>query len=189
MPHIHQEENQYDHTVSAFIVLIEEGKKDRVLLHRHRKLGLWFQPGGHVELNENPYQAIAHELQEETGFDLNDLALLEPRTLRLPQGIQETLHPLPLFSRSHYYIGSDPTHYHHDLTYGFVTDKKPQGKPAEGESQELHWFTREELAEIPSGDIHPDIRTIAHDILDGHHDLSVRAASDYSLEIPAPLVF
>ena len=49
-------------TVAVFVVW--EGK---VLLHRHRKLGMWLPPGGHIEENELPDEAAVREVLEEVG--------------------------------------------------------------------------------------------------------------------------
>ena len=49
-------------TVAVFVVW--EGK---VLLHLHRKLGLWLPPGGHIERDELPDDAAVREVLEETG--------------------------------------------------------------------------------------------------------------------------
>jgi 8-oxo-dGTP pyrophosphatase MutT (NUDIX family) len=49
-------------TVAVFVVW--EGK---VLLHRHRKLGMWLPPGGHIEEGELPDEAAVREVWEETG--------------------------------------------------------------------------------------------------------------------------
>src|SRR5262245_23512183 len=50
-------------TVTGFVV---DG--DRTLLHWHRKLGLWLPPGGHVDADEDPVQAVLREVLEETGI-------------------------------------------------------------------------------------------------------------------------
>src|SRR3712207_2907004 len=50
-------------TVSVFVVW--EGK---VLLHFHRKLGMWLPPGGHIERDELPDDAALREVYEETGL-------------------------------------------------------------------------------------------------------------------------
>ena len=44
---------------------IHDGK---VLLIKHTKLGLWLNPGGHLEANEAPHQAAEREFFEETGI-------------------------------------------------------------------------------------------------------------------------
>lgn len=38
-----------------------------VLLHWHRKVMEWLPPGGHIEENEDPVQAVMREIAEETG--------------------------------------------------------------------------------------------------------------------------
>jgi len=50
--------------LTAAGILIHEGK---VLLIKHKKLGVWLAPGGHIELNEMPHQAAEREFWEETG--------------------------------------------------------------------------------------------------------------------------
>jgi 8-oxo-dGTP pyrophosphatase MutT (NUDIX family) len=39
----------------------------RVLLHRHRRLGLWLPPGGHIDEGELPDEAAVRETFEESG--------------------------------------------------------------------------------------------------------------------------
>ena len=43
--------------------------QDTVLLIEHVKLGWWMPPGGHIDPNEDPVQAILREVLEETGLD------------------------------------------------------------------------------------------------------------------------
>ncbi len=52
-------------TVTGYVV--HEG---RTLLHRHRKLAMWLPPGGHIEPDEDPVQAVLREVREETGLDV-----------------------------------------------------------------------------------------------------------------------
>jgi 8-oxo-dGTP pyrophosphatase MutT (NUDIX family) len=49
-------------TVTGFLV---DG--DRTLLHWHRKNEMWLPPGGHIEPDEDPVQAVVREVLEETG--------------------------------------------------------------------------------------------------------------------------
>lgn len=46
-------------------VLIHDQK---ILLIKHKKMGLWLCPGGHLETNETPHQAAEREFFEETGI-------------------------------------------------------------------------------------------------------------------------
>ncbi len=47
--------------------IITDGK-GHFLLHKHKKLGIWLPPGGHVEENEEPQDAVLREITEETGL-------------------------------------------------------------------------------------------------------------------------
>lgn len=44
--------------------------EDRVLLHYHAKLKAWMPPGGHLEANETPPEAVRREVMEETGLEI-----------------------------------------------------------------------------------------------------------------------
>jgi len=50
-------------------VKITEGAEPRIILHKHRKLNKLLQFGGHVELDETPWQAVLREIAEESGYD------------------------------------------------------------------------------------------------------------------------
>ena len=49
-------------TATGFVVY-----DDAVLLHWHPKVKEWLPPGGHIEDNEDPVQAVLREIHEETG--------------------------------------------------------------------------------------------------------------------------
>ena len=49
----------------------------RTALHWHR-FGLWLPPGGHVEPNEDPVEAVLREVFEETGIAVEVLATAQP---------------------------------------------------------------------------------------------------------------
>ena len=54
------------HVTGSAVVLGPRG----VLLHRHKRLGIWLQPGGHLEPGETPWDAARREADEETGLAL-----------------------------------------------------------------------------------------------------------------------
>lgn len=109
MAHIHE---LYDYTVSAFIMHPTEPK---LLLLHHKKLNKWLQPGGHVELHEDPLQALHHELQEETGLTPAHYTIIEPAEQPHPTG-SNTVLPLPFYFNVHQFAPV-PGHKHIDICY------------------------------------------------------------------------
>jgi len=61
MPHIHTMKNGHDFTTTAYIVRVDT-LEPKALVHMHKKLKRLLAVGGHVEMNESPWQAIAHKL-------------------------------------------------------------------------------------------------------------------------------
>ena len=158
MAHIHTEPGQHDHTASAFIVRYDQ-ETPKLLLHMHKKLGVLLQPGGHVELTETPWQAVLHEVKEETGYDLAQLKLLQPK-VRIKTLRGAVLHPQPLVHNTHHF---DPegVHKHSDISYAFIADGLPIGVPDEGESLDQRWMSLEDIQAAPSSVIYDNVRDIA----------------------------
>jgi 8-oxo-dGTP pyrophosphatase MutT (NUDIX family) len=112
------------HVTGSALVVGRRG----VVLHRHRVLGIWVQPGGHIDPGEAPWEAAVRETHEETG-----LAVQHPGGV--PKLVHVDVHPGPR------------GHTHLDLRYLLDGgDADPQPPP--GESQEVAWFTWEEALAI-----------------------------------------
>ncbi len=158
MPHIHTDPGEHDTTASAFIIRLD-GPEPRILLHVHKKLGILLQPGGHVELKETPWQAILHEITEETGFRHEQLKILQPQ-LRLRQLSGAILHPAAIYQITHHFDG-ELDHWHTDTGYAFLADGDPIGKPDDNESTDLRWYTESEIEAIPVGGLPENVRDIA----------------------------
>lgn len=159
MPHIHQEFGQNDHTVTAYIMRTD-GTEPRGLMHMHRKLNKLMPIGGHVELDETPWQAIAHELREESGYDLEDLKILQPQE-RIRSFARAVLHPQPVNMDTHEFFTDEPgRHRHINTAYAFVADTAPAHKVGKGESQDLRWLSRNELDAVKPNDLFENNREV-----------------------------
>lgn len=140
MPHIHTEPNQHDLTVSAYIVRLDTAEP-RILLHMHRKHNILLPVGGHVELDENIQQALAHEILEESGYSIEQVKFLQPKSrIRRLSGVEQ--HPYPVSINTHR-INNE--HLHTDLQYALVVDSEPRHSVAEGESTDLRWLSKSEI--------------------------------------------
>ncbi len=130
MPHIHE---KIDITATAYLV-----HDNKVLLRMHDKYKKWLGVGGHVELDEDPNQAVVREVKEEVGLDVkldfvpeyNDgqfKDLLAPDAMNI------------------HYIPTLEDHRHMDMVY-FIRSDSDNVVPGEGDrSDEWKWFTSEEL--------------------------------------------
>lgn len=104
------------HVTASAVVVGVRG----TVLHRHRRLGRWLQPGGHLDDGEAPAEAALRETKEETGLDAH-----HPRSG--PRLLHLDVHPAG-------------DHVHLDLRYLLVApDDEPA--PEEGESPDVRWFT------------------------------------------------
>ncbi len=65
------------HFCATAYIIDPETKK--ILLVKHKDLGRWTQPGGHIEHDEFPEEAAVREAYEETGIVLNpdDIILID----------------------------------------------------------------------------------------------------------------
>lgn len=161
MGHIHTKPGQHDHTISGFIVRID-GDEPRILLHKHKKLGVYLQFGGHIELHENPWQALTHELLEESGYALEQLEILQPK-IRMKNTEEAKQHPVPVSYNTHRF---NDDHSHIDISYVFVSDSKPAHPVAENESGEMKLFTRSEISKLTSKDTFDNLKKICEFIFD-----------------------
>lgn len=161
MAHIHPDKGHHDLSVTAYIVRTDT-PKPLVLLHMHRKQNMLLPVGGHVELTETPWQAIAHELTEESGYLLSQLEILQPKP-RLKKMTDATQRPYPISMNTHS-ISSD--HFHIDITYAFIASGPPLTNAAMEESQDLRWLDGDELDALPSSVIFDNTREVYRFILD-----------------------
>ena len=69
-------------TSTGFVV-----HRGSVALHWHPKVKAWLPPGGHIEPNEDPVQAVKREVLEETGLEVEVLNTGEELRLSYPDEV------------------------------------------------------------------------------------------------------
>lgn len=155
MPHIHTQPGQHDHTASGFIIRMVEGEP-KLILHKHKKTGKLQQFGGHIELNETPWEAVTHEILEESGYEMSQLRILQPK-IRMPDNAANKQHPVPVSHNTHDF---SEDHFHTDAAYAFVTGQSPRHSVAEGESSEFKLVSPEELAKLDDSTVPSGIKEV-----------------------------
>jgi len=112
-------------TGSGFVV----GPRGIVLL-KHKRLGFWMQPGGHIDAGETPWEAARRECVEETGLDVRFLGPFD--AAGVPELVHVDVH------------AGGRGHTHLDLRYlfdgGVAEGGSADPAPPAGESQEIGWF-------------------------------------------------
>jgi 8-oxo-dGTP pyrophosphatase MutT (NUDIX family) len=125
------------HVAVSAVILGPRG----VVLHRHKILGTWVAPGGHIDAGEAPWDAALREATEETGLAVD-------HTGGVPRLIHVDVHQGPR------------DHTHLDLRYlldGGVAD--PQPPP--GESPDVGWFSWNEALAITEPCMKGILRSLA----------------------------
>ena len=137
MAHIHE---KIDFTASVYIV-----RDNKVLLHMHKKLGIWLPPGGHIELDEDPNQAVIREAKEETGLDIE----LMGKTKAYGNAPYEARDLIPPRILNRHFFDAAHTHEHVDMAF-FARAPYGEARPEE-EGGIIRWFTREEIKKNEAG--------------------------------------
>lgn len=105
----------------------------KFLMVKHKKLGKWVQPGGHIEQNEDPEEACVREVWEETGISIK---LKGERFIRE----EDYIRPLALQRNE---ITSE--HIHIDFVYLANAVGNCNIIPNLEENEAVEWFTLQEI--------------------------------------------
>lgn len=112
-------------TGSALVV----GPRGVVLL-KHKRLGFWLQPGGHIDPGETPWDAALREAREETGLDVRFAQVASGGAVD-GEGVPPLLHvDVHAGGRGHTHL---------DVRY-LLDGGSADPNPPEGESQEIGWY-------------------------------------------------
>ncbi len=144
------------HFTATGIVFSDEGS---VLMIKHRKLGVWLPPGGHVEPNELPDDAVLREIFEETGV----VARLLParRGLRIDC---ELVTPFAVVLED---IRGDGTHNHIDLIY-LCRASEQRLRACDAETDGAGWFMPEQAAGLHTYEnVRETVRLAAQAVAEG----------------------
>jgi len=147
MSHIHE---KVDFTATVFIV-----HKNKVLLRKHDKYGIWLGVGGHIELHEDPNEAAVREAKEEVGLDI--VLWDGNQQFKIKDGLHKELIPPVSLNRHH----TSPAHEHMDMIYFAHTDSDTV--IPENDDDEWRWLSKKELDPF---DLLPDVRFYAGLALD-----------------------
>ncbi len=122
-----------DFVAGAFVV-----RDGEVLFLKHRKYGIWLQPGGHIEEGETPDEAAIREVREETGLEVEIVDEFQPGmefeddwAKNLPRPINVNIHQV------------EEGHWHVDFLY--VARIVGESEEYEYDEDEMKWFSEEEL--------------------------------------------
>ena len=103
---------------------------DEVLLVRERSDGRWTLPGGWVDVNDAPSEAVAREILEESGY--------QARAVKLAALIDKNRHP-------------HPPGIHHIYKLFFLCELTGGGPAASGETDAVEFFRVGSLPELSTG--------------------------------------
>ena len=113
--------------------------KNKVLLHFHKSLKKWLPIGGHIDRDELPEEAAIREAKEEAGIDIE---LHRSRKIFIDREARDLILPLHIMLQ-------DINQFHQHIDLGFYANAKTFDlKPAKDETENLKWFSKEEIKKI-----------------------------------------
>ncbi len=133
------ETNEIRKCIVAGCIIID---KNKVLLIKHKKLGMWLPPGGHINSNEFPYEAAIRETIEETGLDVE---LMRTNKLDFKDENAKSL-TLPFVITEENVNYKNGQHIHFDMVY--LARVIGGELKMSDESTEIAWFSKENIVNI-----------------------------------------
>jgi len=125
-----------NHFTATGLVFNSNGE---VLMIKHKKLGVWLPPGGHVDENELPCQAALREIYEETGVKAQVISASQGVDLVSDAHCKELPLPFVILLED---IENTWLHNHIDLVYLCLAENNDFVKN-ETETDDIGWFLPE----------------------------------------------
>lgn len=145
---------EFEKHFTASALVIDNGK---VLLVNHKKFGVWLYPGGHVEKNETPDQAVIREVKEETGLDVEIMGEKDNSLTDAKADTTALYNPYVILCEL---IGD---HYHNDIVYLCkISGNNKEIKYDKNESDGINFFSLDELDSIK---LFPNFRRLLEKVL------------------------
>jgi len=132
-----------NHFTATGIVFNQNGE---ILMIKHKKLGVWLPPGGHIDENELPNQAVLREIFEETGVRVK--VVTAAQDMGVPAHPYELPLPLEILLED---IEGDGLHNHIDMIY-LCTAEDSVLQPQENEIDGIGWFAPAAVLELDTFD-------------------------------------
>jgi 8-oxo-dGTP pyrophosphatase MutT (NUDIX family) len=120
-------------------IVMNDGK---TLLIKHKKLGVWLNPGGHIEENETPEETALREVKEETGLDVEIIEDKSKNKIKTNRAFEKILPFSIMYEFVNYKTGM---HEHFDMIYLVRPMNSVEIKPDYGEVTEIGWFSENEI--------------------------------------------
>lgn len=109
---------------------------DKVLLIHHKKLDMWLPPGGHIDKDETPDEALLREIKEELGIDVE---ILNKNELQAEGKIKKQL-ATPIYVNVH-----DIGDHDHCCLFYLCRLKNNTINVNKNELNDFKWFSIEDL--------------------------------------------
>lgn len=157
---------------AAIGIMLHAGK---TLLVKHKKLGVWMAPGGHLDEGELPHQAAEREFLEETGVVVR---AIDP-FMETWESVSQYF-PSPILTNLHWIVRENydariasanseelhttelwPLGCEQHVGFIFIVEAASDNvviNPGPGESPDVRWFTPDEVRALGADEIYPDSR-------------------------------
>ena len=130
-----------NHFTATGFVFNDAGK---MLMIRHKKMGVWLPPGGHLHENELPCEAVLREVFEETGIRARVISAARDAKAPVDGHCRELPLPVEILLED---IERDGSHNHIDMIYLCRTEDSSI-YPQESEVDGFGWFYPSEVLEL-----------------------------------------